>query len=147
MFLSSPWSISHLLHGVSQQPSRGVSGCLKISKCLGGGEGVGCSASSVDRVDRREGAVKASQVGRICDGCVERLGAGHAVLHRTVGQEPDQRHEELSSVGNFYHERWRSVRSSTLHFLLMMTSTGKALDIVGNVGEDDQAWRPLVLEF
>ena len=36
---------------------------------------------------------------------MEGLGAGHAVLHRAVGQELDERHEELSSVGNFRHER------------------------------------------
>ena len=39
--------------------------------------------------------------------------------------------------------------SSTSHFLLMMTSTGKAMKIVGNAGERDglEAWRLLVLEL
>ena len=39
--------------------------------------------------------------------------------------------------------------SPTLHFLLIMTTTGKALDIVGNSGEGEalKAWRWLVLEF
>ena len=39
--------------------------------------------------------------------------------------------------------------SSVLHFLLMMTTTGKALDIVGNDGEGEslEVWRRFVLEF
>ena len=40
-------------------------------------------------------------------------------------------------------------RTSTLHFLPMMTTAGKALDIVGNVGEGEglEGWRRLVLQF
>ena len=44
-------------------------------------------ASSVAWAERHEGVGKAWQAGRICEGCVERLGASHVVLHRTVGQE------------------------------------------------------------
>ena len=57
-------------------------------------------ASSVDRVDE-----KAQQAGRIFERCVERLGANRLVLHRTVGQELDERREEDSGVGHFFHER------------------------------------------
>ena len=50
---------------------------------------------SVDRACRHEGVGggEAWQAGRICDGWVERLGAGHVVLHRTVGQESNKRHK------------------------------------------------------
>ena len=58
-------------------------------------------ASTVDRVDRHEGV----QAERICEGCVERLGAGHVVLHQTVGREPDERHDELTGAGGSCHER------------------------------------------
>ena len=39
--------------------------------------------------------------------------------------------------------------SSTLHFLLMLTTIGKALEIVGNAreGEGLEAWRGLILKF
>ena len=44
-------------------------------------------ASSVHRVDRHEGVGKTWDAGRIRESCVERLGAGHLVLHRTVGTQ------------------------------------------------------------
>ena len=39
--------------------------------------------------------------------------------------------------------------SSTLHFPLMMPTTGKVLDVVGNAGESEglETWKRLVLEF
>ena len=59
----------------------------------------------------------------------------------------DERYEELSSVGNFCHERGLDCRPAArqaLDFALLAhdDATGTALDFVGNVGEDDglKAW-------
>ena len=48
---------------------------------------------------------KAWQSGRICESWVERLGAGHVVPHGTLGQESDERHNELSNVGHPCQDR------------------------------------------
>ena len=79
------------------------------------------------------------------------IGACRVVLHRTVGQEADERHDELSSVGNSCHEREFARRPGAGQQLniALPAATGKALDIVGNSGEGEalKAWRWLVLEF
>ena len=73
---------------------------------------------------------------------MERLGAGHVVQYLTVGQEPDERHEELTGVGNSCHERGLERRPSArqqLHFALPayddhhMESVGHR----GNAGEGE----------
>ena len=100
-------------------------------------------ASSVDWADRHESMEKAWQVGRICEGCVERLGAGHVVLHGTVGEQPDERHEELIFASETpvmdvsLNDGREQESSSALHFPIMMTTTGRVLDIVGIAREGE----------
>ena len=80
----------------------------------------------------------------------ERLGASHVVLHRIIGQELDERHEEVSGVGNSCHER-ELHQGQQLHAALPAQDDNhvKTLDIVSNAGEDErlEAWKRLVLEL
>ena len=109
-------------------------------------------ARSVGGLDRREGVGKVWRAGCIHEGRVERLGASHDVAHWLAGQECDKRHKELGG-GIFCrergHERPQQDSSSTLPFLLVMTTTSFALDIVLDAAEGEglEARRREVLEF
>ena len=93
-------------------------------------------ASLVDKADRHEDVKKAWQAGRICEGWVERLGAGHVVQHRNLMnamKDSAARETHVMNVGLTVSPQHDC--SSTLRFLHMMTTTGKALD--GKAGEGE----------
>ena len=104
-------------------------------------------ACSVDRADGHEGVEKAWQ-GRTGERWVERLGASllsySGRLDRNAMKNSAASETLVINMG--LNVGMEQDSSSTLQFLLMMATTGTALDTVGNAGEAEgfEAWRRLV---